>query len=106
MEHREFDIMLADENTHWWYRARFRLVDHCLDALFPKTGNSMILDMASACGANFDHYAGYGTIVGLDIAKEAIDFCRGKGINRIVRGHAHYLPFSNDVFDGVIALDA
>ncbi|MBI5873618.1 MAG: class I SAM-dependent methyltransferase [Candidatus Omnitrophica bacterium] len=106
MEHKEFDIMLADEKTHWWYRARFRLVDHYLNAFFPRSKNAKILDMASACGANFEHYSDYGAIFGLDIAQEAIDFCRSKGVNRIVRGDAHSLPFSCGVFDGVFALDA
>ncbi|HAJ56598.1 MAG TPA: hypothetical protein DCL35_02385 [Candidatus Omnitrophica bacterium] len=106
MEHKEFDIMFADEKTHWWYRARFRLVDHYLNVFFPRSKNVKMLDMASACGANFEHYSGYGTIIGLDIAQEAIDFCRSKGVEKIVRGDAHSLPFSSGVFDGVFALDA
>lgn len=107
MEYREFELMFRDEQTHWWYKARRRIVDNYLGRVLPEDGKArIILDIASACGANFNHYKKYGEIYGIDVAEESITFCRSKGINRIIRGDVHNLPFASESFDVVIALDA
>ena len=106
MERKEFELMLKDEQAHWWYKARKRVVYNYLARYFQGDGQAMILDIASACGANFNNYKKYGKIYGVDISEESIAFCRSKGINRIVRGDVHEIPFANKTFDIVLALDA
>lgn len=106
MEFREFELMLRDEKSHWWYKARRRVVTGYLNRYCSNNSQASILDIASACGANFVDYEKYGKIYGIDISEESIKFCKYKGINMIVRGDAHKLPFANRTFDIVVALDA
>jgi SAM-dependent methyltransferase len=106
MEHKEFELMLKDEQSHWWYKARRKVVANYLNKYFQGRARAMILDIASACGANFVNYKKYGTVYGVDISEESIAFCRSKGINRIARSDVQTLPFRNGAFEIVIALDA
>lgn len=102
----EFDRMFAIEETHWWYRGRRELVRAALDRFGPDGRPWRILDLACATGMSFRFLADYGSIRGIDISEETIRLCGQRGIDRIVRGDALSLPFTDGGFDVVLALDA
>jgi ubiquinone/menaquinone biosynthesis C-methylase UbiE len=106
LETKEFDLMFRDEQTHWWYKARRRIVEFYLAQGFASRQGCTILDIASACGANLDYYKKYGTVCGVDISETSINYCKKRGITNVLKADAHHLPFGESSFDIVLALDA
>jgi ubiquinone/menaquinone biosynthesis C-methylase UbiE len=106
LETKEFDLMFRDEQTHWWYKARRRIVEFYLAKAVAGRQDCAILDIASACGANLDHYKKYGTVCGIDISETSIDYCKKRGMTNVVKADAQSLPFGEKSFDIVLALDA
>ncbi|MBT4484910.1 MAG: class I SAM-dependent methyltransferase [Candidatus Latescibacteria bacterium] len=105
MKYDEFVKMDEQGATHWWYRARRRLLRNDLQISADDKERLKILDLASACGDNFFVCKDIGDYYGLDISWDAINYCKQKNISTIVQGDAHYLPFKSDTFDVIIALD-
>lgn len=107
MDPREFAIQFEIEETHWWFRARRRLVRRFAEQVRAELGRPLrILDVACATAMSFRFLADLGSIRGLDISTETIEFARQRGIDRIVRGDAQSMPFQAGSFDLVLALDA
>lgn len=107
MDPKEFAIQFEIEETHWWFRARRRLVRRFAEQLQAELGRPLrILDVACATAMSFRFLGDLGEIRGLDISTETIEFARRRGIDRIVRGDAQSMPFADGSFDLVLALDA
>lgn len=105
MQEAEFLKLKEQGEDHWWYRARRRLVELVLRKHFSMAAGLQILDLGSACGDNFAFAGHFGSVVGIDLSPTAIRICRDKGISSIVQGDAQALPFDDQSFDVVIALD-
>lgn len=107
MDSREFAVQYEIEETHWWFRARRRLVRRLAEQVRADLGRPLrILDMACATAMSFRFLSDLGSIRGLDISVETIHFAKQRGIDRIVRGDAQKIPFKDESFDLVLALDA
>ncbi len=107
MDPKEFAIQYDIEETHWWFKARRRLVRRFAEQIRDELGRPLrILDVACATAMSFRFLSDLGTIRGLDISRETIHFAKQRGIDRIVRGDAQRMPFREGAFDLVLALDA
>jgi len=107
MDPREFAVQYEIEETHWWFKARRRLVRRHAQRVRDRLGRPLrILDVACATAMSFRFLSDLGTIRGLDISNETIHFAKQRGIDRIVRGDAQKMPFLDGSFDLVLALDA
>ncbi len=107
MDTAEFDQMYQVEETNWWYRSRRLLVRRQVEAEARKKGRRLrILDVACATGMSFRFLSDLGDITGIDISTETIRLCGLRGITDIVQCDAMALPFQEDAFDLVLALDA
>lgn len=107
MDPKEFAIQYDIEETHWWFKARRRLVRRFAEQVREECGRPLrILDVACATAMSFRFLSDLGSIRGLDISTETIRFARQRGIDRIVRGDAQRMPFRDGSFDLVLALDA
>lgn len=107
MDPKEFQVQYDIEETHWWFRARRRLVRRFAEQVHRELGRPLrVLDVACATAMSFRFLSDLGSIRGLDISKETIHFARQRGIDRIVRGDAQRMPFRDGAFDLVLALDA
>jgi len=47
----------------------------------------------------------FGVAEGVDVSREALDFCRARGLSRVKQGAAESLPFEDASFDLVTGLD-
>ncbi|HLB12170.1 MAG TPA: methyltransferase domain-containing protein [Dehalococcoidia bacterium] len=103
MEKEEYLRMYQLEKTHWWYEGMRRVSAAFLGR--PGCRSWRILDAGCGTGAGLDFLASYGRAYGVDLAQEAMGFCRLRGVKRIARASVAGLPFPAGAFDLVTSFD-
>src|SRR6266436_6227 len=107
MQEHTYPIMYRIEETHWWFAGRRRIisgfVEHICSTLEKRPPH--ILDVGCGTGANLELLARYGKAEGVDVSPEALAFCRERGLQNVRQGEAEHLPYADDSFDLVTALD-
>lgn len=106
MERHTYRIMYEAEETHWWFAGRRRIIESfveniCRDA----QGRPRILDVGCGTGANLELLGQYGDAEGVDVSIDALDFCRARRLKYVRQGAAEHLPYDDESFDLVTALD-
>jgi ubiquinone/menaquinone biosynthesis C-methylase UbiE len=102
METAEYATMFKVEETHWWYSALHRLVFQALESELPDWRAKQILDVGCGTGAILKRLGNPEKNVGIDVAPEALAFCRQRGLNNVRKGNICAIPFADDSFDAVI----
>ena len=92
------------EDVHWWFVARRRIFLTVLDRYLDGT-SGRILDVGCGTGTMLRHLARYGDPEGIDVDAEAIEYCHARGLTRVAQAPADSLPFAEDTFGLVTALD-
>lgn len=72
-------------------------------------GDSLVLDAGCGTGLLFEHIGGsIKLLVGLDISSKILEKAKNRAKRfpnvALIRADADFLPFSNDVFDGIFAI--
>lgn len=104
----EYRVMFEIENAYWWYRGLRALLKTLLArCALAKDQAAWILDVGCGTGANLQMLQAYGHAIGIDIAAEAIQFCRARGIpcDRTFLASATAVPFPNNRFDLAVSFD-
>ncbi len=94
--------MFRVEETHWWYRALHLLILETLERELPHWQEKAILDAGCGTGAILRRLGNSARNVGVDLAPEAIAFCKERGLENVRQGDICALPFADDSFDAVI----
>lgn len=104
MDRVEVEAMLKQEDRHWWYRGRRRIV---LDELaqLPAGPELRVLDAGCGSGRLLDELRGYGHLTGLDLNPDSVEIARSRGHDDVVQGPVEHLPWDDETFDLVISLD-
>ena len=69
------------------------------NAVFKADLNSaIILDAGCGTGINLKHLADFGAVIGLDLSKDALNFCKIRGNKNIIQADAERMPFKDDAF--------
>lgn len=102
MHPNEYAIMFRVEETHWWYSALHRLVLQALETNLPDWRERRILDAGCGTGAILKRLGNPERNIGIDLAPEAISFCRERGLENVIHGDICALPFEEASFDAVI----
>jgi SAM-dependent methyltransferase len=107
MEQHTYSIMYEVEGTHWWFAGRRRIIAAFVEEICRALGKARprILDVGCGTGANLELLAQYGDAEGVDISSDALNFCRARGLERVRQGAAEVLPYEDESFDLVTALD-
>jgi len=96
--------MLNQEDRHWWYRGRRRIV--CEELAQLPTGPTMrVLDAGCGSGRLLDELRDYGHVTGLDLNPDSVEIARSRGHEDVVQGPVEQLPWPDETFDLVISLD-
>lgn len=106
MRSSEYETMFRVEETHWWYRALHDLIFQALEAELPDWREKKILDAGCGTGAILQRLGNPEKNVGIDLAPEAIEFCRRRGLTNVRQGDINALPFDDASFDAVISSNA
>jgi SAM-dependent methyltransferase len=108
MEQHTYAIMNNVEDKHWWFVGRRAILESFLERIAQSIRNPnsaiRILDVGCGTGANLEMLAQFGESEGVDVSDDALEFCRLKGL-KAHKGLAEKLPFDDESFDMVTALD-
>ena len=107
MQSHHYPILYQVEETHWWYLGRRRIIQSLIEKISATLNNPnpRILDVGCGTGANLKMLAAYGKAEGVDISQQAIDFCHERGLDSVKLGAIEHLPYENNSFEIVTALD-
>ena len=108
MQKHTYAIMDRVEDSHWWFVGRRTILESFLekivDDLPDVSGVRRILDVGCGTGANLEMLENFGKAEGVDVSDDALEFCKSRGLN-VHKGIAEKLPFEDESFDIVTALD-
>lgn len=105
METQEYNTMFELENDYWWFVARRALVEELVKNEANNCPSPKIFDVGCGTGANLAAFSQYGKSYGIDMAKEAISFCRSRGLNNLVISKVESVAYLSESFDVITALD-
>jgi SAM-dependent methyltransferase len=96
------------EESFWWFLGMREITAVLLDPVCPPAQDRVILDAGCGTGGMLSwlaRYAGRGEVIGIDVAPEALRFCRQRGHKHLAQASAEHLPFGDSVFDLVTSFD-
>ena len=104
MEDQVYRQLYEVENTHWWFSARKEILLRYLDVRLPLPPTARLLDVGCGTGAILESFSRRYQAFGTDMAPQAIDFCRERGLTRLYCGTLETYPPS-EPFDLLTMLD-
>lgn len=107
MQEHTYPIMFRVEQSHWWYTGRRKILTEFVEQICRQVTDRRprILDVGCGTGANLLMLAEYGDAEGVDVAEDALAFCRERGLDKVRLGAGEELPYEDGTFDLVTALD-
>lgn len=103
MEVAEYEKMYKFEEGYWWWIGKREIVKGIVNRL--NSDFRTILDAGCGTGLNLIYLKHYGNVIGLDFSKEALNFCKLRAGENLIQADAEKVPFKDDTFDLIIALD-
>ena len=98
MEREEYFLMSKQEESHWWYKGMWEIVDYLIKKNLNRH-NLSILDIGSGTGINLRKLEKYGKPSGIDYSNTALSLCRKRGLKKIYKATVEKLPFKDNSFD-------
>lgn len=107
MKEHTYPIMFRIEQSHWWYTGRRKILANFVEEICRRVTDRRprILDVGCGTGANLLMLSDYGDAEGVDISKDALAFCRERGLDKVKLGAGEELPYDDGTFDLVTAFD-
>jgi len=90
------------EHDHFWFVAKRKYLSVVLDKYFSQGGK--MLDVGCGTGAVMEFLKSRGEVEGVDMSETALNYCRQKNL-KVEKGLANEMPYSQNTFDAVFALD-
>ena len=99
MEREQYAIMALREERHWWYAGMRRVALTVLGQALDGRRGLRILDAGCGTGGTTVELRRFGEVVGVDLAWEALEPARGRGLHALARASVEHLPFPGATFD-------
>lgn len=93
------------ERSHWWFTVRAGIISAIITTRVHPKPESLILNVGAATGASSEWLRKFGTVVSLESDREVCRFVREELKMEITEGSVNQLPFPDEHFDMVCALD-
>lgn len=97
--------MSSVEDASWWHEGRRKIVCNTIKNLLTHKKNPKILDVGCGSGGTSINFLEFGTVVGTDFSKRALDIAIKKGLVNVCRSTLVSLPLRDKMFDLITALD-
>ena len=105
LETHTYQILYDTEATHWWLAARRNIVLDWIEQRYGDRHDLEVLDAGCGTGLMLQELSVLGAAYGVDISDDALQFCRRRGLVDVQHADVLDLPFTQDRFDVVTALD-
>jgi SAM-dependent methyltransferase len=107
MQLHTYALMYEVEGHHWWFAGRRKIITGFIERILARKQGPLprILDVGCGTGANLEMLSEFGEAEGVDVSTEALSFCQQRGLNQVKLGEAEKLPYPDQTFDLVTALD-
>jgi SAM-dependent methyltransferase len=105
MEREQYAIMARREERHWWYTGMRRVALAVLDRYLDGRAGLRILDAGCGTGGTTQELGRYGDVFGIDLAWEALEPARLRGLQHLARGSVERLPFAAQSFDVITSFE-
>ena len=111
MQQHTYSILRRVEEGHWWFVGRRTILRSLVESLMrtrkEPAGDARwnILDVGCGTGANLAMLSQFGNTSGVDVWAEAVSCCHERGLQNVKQAVAEDLPFADESFELVTALD-
>ncbi len=105
MNKEEYRRLYKFEDDYWWFKGHRYLSKLLIEKFADKKG-AKILDVGMGTGINMVFLKKYGSVYGCDVSKDAVNFCRKRGLYNVKICHAENLKYKNNSFDIVSSFGA
>lgn len=96
------------EDNYWWFIGMRDILLRSLKNIFKNykdEKNIRILDIGCGTGMVIRDLERFGNVIGLDNETRALEFCKKRGIDKLILGDGNHLPFKENVFDLITAFN-
>lgn len=93
------------EDNYWWFVGMRDIFYRLIKNIYSGRNNLSILDVGCGTGKIINEIEKLGKVTGLDVEPQALKFCKARGINRLVLAEGNFLPFKDETFDLITALN-
>lgn len=92
------------EQHHWWHQSKRAIV---LGLMLEHTRNEnlKLLDVGCGTGGAMEAFSSYAQVYGLDSSKQAVQFCRNRGLTNVRHESIENTSYKPSQFDVVTLLD-
>ncbi len=105
MKREQYAIMARREERHWWYAGMRRVALAVLESALGGRPGLRILDAGCGTGGTTIELRRFGQVVGVDLAWEALEPARGRGLTGLARASIEGLPFGAATFDAATSFE-
>lgn len=93
------------EDDHWWFASRTRALKTVMNQFLPPGRGLRLLDVGCGAGNMIHHLSEYGQVKGIEIDARPVKMARQRGYDVDQFDATQPMPFSDNTFDVVTALD-
>lgn len=99
--------MYVLEDTYWWFQGRKSIIFSLLNQyrLLKNEEKKNIVDLGCGTGLILGELNNLAMTFGVDFSTLALTFCKRRGLEHLVCSDVNNLPFADEQFDLVFALD-
>ena len=105
MEYAEYLVMAEVEGHHWWYGGMRAITASLLNRVYAGRRDLQVLDAGCGSGGNLRFLRRYGSVIGIDLAAEALALGRASVPGELARASVLALPFTDASFDLVTSFE-
>ncbi len=106
MEREEYARMYALEDDYWWFVGKRRIAEALIHQCVAPIRDLHVLDVGCGTGGFLNHLRGrLDMAFGMDLSEVALRFAHQRRLDRLTQASAETLPYRDDAFDLVTALD-
>ncbi|MBW2146635.1 MAG: class I SAM-dependent methyltransferase [Deltaproteobacteria bacterium] len=98
-------VLAQHEESHWWFRARRKVLSRLLERAVSQQQPLKSLDVGCSTGASLSMLEALGSGVGVDLDLRILQLCFQKGFRLLACSDVRKLPFKDNLFHLVTALD-